>query len=72
MPTILVLWLFLFQKGYTSQSVIQHTIDTVYVDKPYKEIVIKEIEKPVKVYVYKIDTLYRKQIEIDTLITSVG
>jgi len=47
--------------------------DTVYVDKPYKEIVIKEVEveKPVKVYVYKTDTVYRDRIERDKLITSV-
>ena len=47
--------------------------DTVYVDKPYKQIVIKEVEveKPVKVYMYKTDTVYRERIEKDTLITSV-
>ena len=47
--------------------------DTVYVDKPYKEIVIKEVEveKPVKVYIYKTDTVYRERIERDTLITSI-
>ncbi|MBL4898807.1 MAG: hypothetical protein JKX76_04050 [Colwellia sp.] len=47
--------------------------DTIYVDKPYREIVIKkvEVEKPVKVFIYKTDTVYRERIERDTLITSV-
>ena len=47
--------------------------DTIYVNKPYKEIVIQEVEveKPVKVFVYRTDTVYRERIELDTLITSV-
>ncbi|MBL4753235.1 MAG: hypothetical protein JKY52_06530 [Flavobacteriales bacterium] len=55
----------------TGPSIIQ--TDTIYVDKPYKEIIIKEVEveKPVKVYIYKTDTVYRERIERDTLITSV-
>lgn len=69
--TTFVFWLFLFQKGCVSEKEIQHTTDTIYVDKPYKEIVIKEVEKPVKIYVYNTDTVYRKQIEKDTLITFV-
>ena len=73
MATVL-LWLFLFPKGCTeSQKYATTTVitDTVYIDKPYKEIVIKEIIKPKKIYIYQIDTIYRKQIEKDTLITSV-
>ena len=31
--------------------------DTVYVKKPYKVEVIKEVEKPYKVEVYKVDTV---------------
>lgn len=47
--------------------------DTVFVDRPYKEIVVKEVEKvvPKTVVVYKADTIYRQQIEKDTLITGV-
>tara|TARA_Y100001954_G_C15496108_1_gene447488 strand:- start:109 stop:540 length:432 start_codon:yes stop_codon:yes gene_type:complete len=68
------LWLF-FLKGsiIQSQQVEVVKTDTVYVNKPYKEIVIKEveIEKPVKVFIYKTDTLYRQKLEKDTLISAI-
>ena len=55
------------------KRIILTKTDTIFVDKPYKEIVIKkvEIEKPIKVYVYRTDTIYRQKLEKDTLITSV-
>ena len=72
--TMIWLWLF-FLKG----SIIQYQqvevvkTDTIYVKKPYKEVVIKEveIEKPVKVFVYKTDTLYRQKLEKNTLISAI-
>lgn len=46
--------------------------DTVYVPKPYKVIEIKEVEKPVKVYVYmKRDTALRKQVEKEKIVLDV-
>jgi len=68
------LWVILFSKGCFEQEYqLVVKTDTIYVKKPYKEIVIKEVEveKPVKVYVYKTDTVYRERIERDTLITSI-
>ena len=67
-------WLF-FLKSSTSEYHQVEVIktDTVYVNKPYKEIVIKEveIEKPVKVLIYKTDTVFRQKLERDTLISGV-
>jgi len=49
------------------------TTDTIYVDKSYQEIVIKEVEviRPTTVYVYKTDTVFRQQLEKDTLISGI-
>jgi hypothetical protein len=57
-------------KALTSNG---HKTDTVYVSKPYEVIKIEKeyIEKPIKVYVYKRDTLYRKQLENSTLISAI-
>ncbi|MCB0396839.1 MAG: hypothetical protein KDD36_09310 [Flavobacteriales bacterium] len=67
----LAVWL-LFLKGCYHQEPERITrTDTVYVNKPYKEVKVKYVEKSVKVLVYKTDTVYRKRIEKDTLITSV-
>lgn len=69
-----MLMLLLFSKGCIGeQNISLTTTDTVYVDKPYKEIVIKEVEivKPKTVYIYKTDTVFRKQMEKDTLISSI-
>jgi len=68
------LWLFLFQSNLLPvREITLTTIDTLYVDRPYKEIMIKEIEVevPVTVTIYQTDTVYRQLIEHDTLITSV-
>ena len=68
------LWLFFLKGSITQyQQVEVVKTDTIYVKKPYKEIVIKEveIEKPVKVFVYKSDTVYRQKLENDTLISVV-
>jgi hypothetical protein len=47
--------------------------DTVFVNKPYKVIEIQKefIERPVKVYVYKRDTVFRKEIEKSDIILGV-
>ncbi len=72
----LAFWLFLFCYGAlpSSNAYIQATTtDTVFVDRPYEKVVIKKIEvvKPVKVYIYERDTVYRQKIERDTLITAL-
>ncbi len=72
--TMIWLWLFFLKGSFTHfQQVEVIKTDTIYVKKPYKEVVIKEIEiqKPVKVYVYKTDTLYRQKLEKDTLISAI-
>lgn len=61
--------LFLSEKGYFEKEIIITTTDTIYVDRPYKIEVIKEVEVPVKVVVYQRDTIYREKLEQDTLIT---
>jgi hypothetical protein len=68
------IWLFFWKGSLTNyQQVEVVKTDTVYVNRPYKEVVIKEveIEKPVKVYVYKTDTVYRKKLEKDTIISAI-
>lgn len=68
------LWLFFLKGSFTKhQQVEVIKTDTIYVKKPYKEVVIKEveIEKPIKVYIYKTDTLYRQKLEQDTLISAI-
>lgn len=56
-----------------NQVIYPTTTDTIYVDKPYKEIVIKEVEViiPTTVYVYKTDTVFRQKLEKDTLISGI-
>ena len=51
----------------------RHITDTVYVDKPYKVEVIKKeyVEIPVKVTVYKRDTVFRDLMEKSDIITGV-
>ena len=63
----------LLSKGCVGDTRYQKVIqtDTVYVDKPYKVIKIKEVEKPVKVTVFKTDTVYREKLIQDTLITHI-
>ncbi len=68
----LLFGLFFAEKGYFDKEIIITTTDTIYIDKPYKEIVIKEVEVPVKVYVYQTDTIYRAALEKDTLITFIA
>lgn len=72
--TMIWLWLFFLKGSITQyQQVKVVKTDTIYVKKPYKEVVLKEveIEKPVKVFVYKTDTLYRQKLEQDTLISAI-
>lgn len=71
--TTILLYLFWTEGCFRSRTSPAIQTDTIYVNRPYKEIVIKEveIEKPVTVYVYKTDTVYRERIEKDTLITSI-
>ena len=72
--TMIWFWL-LFLKGSITQYQQVEIVktDTIYVKKPYKKVVIKEveIEKPVKVFIYKTDTLYRQKLEKDTLISAI-
>jgi hypothetical protein len=51
----------------------EHKTDTVYISKPYEVIKIEKeyIEKPIKVYVYKRDTVFRQQIEHSTIISAI-
>lgn len=68
------LWLFFLKSSISEYGQVEVLkTDTIYVNKPYKEIVIKEVEiqKPVKVFVYKTDTVYRQKLEKDTLISAV-
>lgn len=64
--------LFFSSKGYFDKEIIITQTDTIYIDKPYKVEVIKEVEVPVKVVVYQTDTIYREKLEKDTLITFVS
>ena len=71
----LIFGFILFSKGCFTPEPIIMTVrpDTVFVDKPYQEVVIKrvEVEIPTKVYIYKVDTVFRNRIEKDTLISSI-
>ncbi len=50
----------------------RHTIDTVYIDKPYKVVEIKTVHVPVKVLIYKDrDTTLRKDVEKKPIIIDV-
>ena len=63
----------LFAKGCVSNNITTTIVqtDTVFIDKPYKVIELKEVEKPIKVTIYKTDTIYRDQLIQDTLITFI-
>ncbi len=72
--TMIWLWLFFLKSSISEYSQVEVIkTDTIYVNKPYKQVVIKEveIEKPVKIFVYKTDTLYRQKLEQDTLISAI-
>lgn len=72
--TMIWIWLFFLKSSISEYHQMQVVkTDTIYVKKPYKEIVIKEveIEKPIKVFVYKSDTIYRQKLEKDTLISAI-
>lgn len=63
------IWSFFLKGSLTqNQSVEVLKTDTIFVDRRYKEIVIKEIVKPHKVYIHKVDTLIREKLIHDTLI----
>ncbi|MCI5057380.1 MAG: hypothetical protein MRY83_14795 [Flavobacteriales bacterium] len=68
-----ILWLILFVKTWNNTSDVNSQIitDTIYVDRPYEEIVIQKVEVPQKVFIYRTDTVFRKKIELDTLITGI-
>lgn len=72
---MILLWILLYSNGCMTVHEFRNivTTDTIYIDKPYKEIVIKEIEVevPKTVYIYKRDTIYREILEKDTLISSI-
>ena len=69
--------LLLVEKGYYSSNHSNYVnpvkTDTIHTNTVYKEIRIepKEIAVPYEVKVYKTDTIYREQLENDTLISSV-
>lgn len=69
--SIIIILLFVLFSGINrTPEYITTTVtktDTVYINKPYKEIVLKEIVKPKTVYVYKTDTIFREKIIHDTL-----
>tara|TARA_B100000683_G_scaffold238095_1_gene243693 strand:- start:209 stop:682 length:474 start_codon:yes stop_codon:yes gene_type:complete len=72
--TMIWLWLFFLKSSISEYSQVEVLkTDTIYVNKPYKEIVIKEVEiqKPVKVFIYKTDTVFRQKLEKDTLISAI-
>lgn len=61
--------LHLHSKGVFTQTITLTTTDTIYIDKPYKVEVIKEVEVPKIVRVYHTDTILREKLVKDTLIT---
>ena len=69
--------LLLVEKGYYSSSQSSYVnpikTDTIHTNTVYKEIRIepKEIAIPYEVKIYKTDTVYREELEKDTLISSV-
>ena len=63
----IVWWLFLRGSATSNQFIEVINTDTIYVDKPYKEIIIKEVLKPHKIYIHKTDTLIRERLIRDTL-----
>lgn len=69
--SIVLSWL-LFTRGCSSKHTNEVVVtDTVYVNKPYKEIVLKEIEIPKTIYVHKTDTIFREKLIKDTLIAGI-
>jgi hypothetical protein len=63
----IIWWLFLRDTSTSNQLVEVIKTDTIYVNTPYKEIVIKEVLKPHKIYIHKTDTLIRERLIRDTL-----
>lgn len=74
----ILLGIFLIQKSCQLNALKNkpstHKTDTVIISKPYEVIKIQKeyLEKPVKVYVYKRDTIFRKEKENSTIITAVN
>jgi hypothetical protein len=68
-----VIWLILPVKNWNNSSTANSQIitDTIYVDRPYMEVVVQKIEVPKKVFVYLTDSVFREGIEKDTLITGL-
>lgn len=67
---VVMVWIWLyFLKGTVSQGGYVEVIktDTIYINKPYEKIVVREIVKPHKIYIYKTDTLIREKLIHDTL-----
>jgi len=67
---IITLWFWsFFLKGSLPKYQVHEVIktDTIYVNKPYKEIVIKEVVKPHEILIYKVDTLIREKLIHDSL-----
>ena len=60
-------WFFIKGTSTSNQFIEVIKTDTIYLNKPYKEIVIKEVLKPHKIYIHKTDTLIRKKLIHDTL-----
>lgn len=69
----LLIWWMLLSPGCTTEYRDRELVitDTVYVDKPYKEIILKEIEVPKNIYIYKTDTIFREKLINDTLIAGI-
>ena len=63
----IIWWLFLRGTSTSNQFIEVIKTDTIYVNTPYKEIVIKEVLKPHKIYIHKTDTLIREKLIHDTL-----
>lgn len=61
--------LFLFPNHLNTRRINEVIRDTIYIDKPYKVEVIKEVEVPKIVRVYHTDTILREKLVKDTLIT---
>ncbi len=64
---VIIWWSFLRSATTSNQFVEVIKTDTINVNKPYKEIVIKEVIKPHKIYIHKTDTLIREKLIHDTL-----
>lgn len=66
------IWLY-FLKGTVSQGGHRTVIktDTIYINKPYEKIVLRETVKPHKIYIHKTDTLIREKLIYDTLFLAI-